>query len=104
MCTDRLWPRRRTSPRTRARVSSSSSGQRKASRESIILPLSMRPISSISSMSPSSSFPDRAMVSRHSAMRLGSFRLLLAMVVMPIMAFIGVRISWDILARNRDLA
>ncbi len=44
------------------------------------------------------------MRSRQAAMRSGSCRWVLAMAVSPTMAFIGVRMSWDMLERNCDFA
>ena len=47
---------------------------------------------------------DDSIFSRQSSVFTGSFTTLLAMVVMPLMAFMGVRISWDMRERKSVLA
>ena len=67
-------------------------------------PLSMREISSTSSMSSCKLPPLTRIFSRHSFIFPGSSACCKAMFVKPMMTFIGVRISCDMRERNSDFA
>ena len=70
----------------------------------VVLPLSMRLMSRISFMMPSSNWPEFSSLSRCSASFSGWCSSFFIRVVMPMMAFMGVRISWLMLARKSVLA
>ena len=80
------------------------SGKLKRSSLRTILPLSILPMSNTSLMRLRRCRDDDWMRSRQAAMRSGSCRWAFAMVVRPTMAFMGVRMSWDMLERNCDFA
>lgn len=67
-------------------------------------PLSMREISSTSSMSSCKLPPLTRIFSRHSFIFPGSSACCKAMFVKPMMTFIGVRMSCDMRERNSDFA
>ena len=67
-------------------------------------PLSIFDMSSTSLIRLKRCLLDRLIFFRHSITRSLSSRRVLAMAVMPTIAFIGVRISWLILDRNWLLA
>ena len=68
------------------------------------LPLSILDISSISLISPSRCRLDTLIFFRQERTLGGLSRLLMARLVIPIIPFIGVRISWLILERNSFFA
>ena len=70
----------------------------------VSFPLSILDMSSTSLISPSRCRPDREIFRRQFCTCCMSFRLAVAMAVMPTMAFMGVRMSWDMLERNSLLA
>ena len=83
---------------------STRSGRLKSSCASVIFPLSIRAISSTSLISPNRCRLDFVILLRHS-MTLSWLSIFApAIAVRPTMAFIGVRISWDILERNSVFA
>ena len=86
---------------TRSRTSS---GRTNSSSFKAILPLSILLMSSTSLIKPSKCLDEAEILPRQSLIFKGSSRCIPAIVVMPMMAFIGVRISWDILNKNRDFA
>ena len=68
------------------------------------VPFSILLISSTSLMSPNRWRLERVILFRQSSTLSGSSRWTLAMSVMPTMAFMGVRMSWDMWERKSDLA
>ena len=70
----------------------------------VILPLSILLMSSTSLMRPSRCLLERVIFRRQFCTWAGSSMLAVAMAVMPTMAFMGVRMSWDMLERNSLLA
>ena len=76
----------------------------KGSSISTILLLSILDMSSTSLISISRCLEEKVILDRQSSTRAGSSTEAAAMVVMPIMAFKGVRISWLIRDKNSLLA
>ena len=67
-------------------------------------PLSILDISKISLMSASRNLAEFSTLSRQSHTRSGSSHDSLAMESIPMIAFMGVRMSWDMRERKSDLA
>ena len=67
-------------------------------------PLSILDISKISLMSASRNLAEFSTLSRQSRTRSGSSHDSLAMESIPMIAFMGVRMSWDMRERKSDLA
>ena len=76
----------------------------KVSLDSVIFPVSILDISRISLSSDKRYLDEVSILSKQSFTRTGSSIFNLPMVLIPIIAFIGVLISWLILERKSDLA
>ena len=99
-CTSKLWWWASISERVIASKLSTSSARLKSSSVSSIFPFSMRDISSTSLINPSRWRLDLVIFPRQSITRSGWSIFAPAMAVIPTIAFIGVRISWDIFDKN----
>ena len=91
-------------PSMMVRRSCSTSGRCTVALSSLMVPLSMRLISKTSLIRLSRCCPDTLIFCRYSLTSSGLFRWVVASAVKPRMAFIGVRISCDILFKNTVFA